>query len=106
MMTGSAFEVTPLPELRSYKLSGELDLATVEHLREILRQDTDSAGDLTLDLSELRFIDSSGLRAIMEASKSMKGKDVVVLRNPSHMASRVLTIAGLDRVEGIRVVTH
>jgi anti-anti-sigma factor len=106
MMTDSAFVATPLPEPRSYKLSGELDLATVEHLREVLRRHSDSAGDLTLDLSDLRFIDSSGLRAIMEVSKSLGGEGVVILRNPSRMASRVLTIAGLDRVEGIRVVTH
>jgi anti-sigma B factor antagonist len=104
MMTDSSFEVTPLPEPRSYKLAGELDLATVEHLREVLSRESDSSRDLTLDLSELTYMDSSGLRLIMEMSNSLGGEGLVVLKSPSQLVSRVLRIAGLDRVEGIRVI--
>lgn len=52
---------------RTLQLEGELDLASVEVLQTALARPTDGTRALTLDLSGLRFIDSSGLHAILWA---------------------------------------
>jgi anti-sigma B factor antagonist len=81
-------------------LTGELDLSSAPKLRqalnELYRNGTDS---LILDLSELDFVDSTGLSEFVGALKHcrQRGGDVV-LRSPTVTASRVLAICGLDRV--------
>lgn len=46
--------------------TGELDIATADRLREVLRDQEGPARLILLDLSELDFIDVSGLRVVGE----------------------------------------
>jgi anti-anti-sigma factor len=56
------------------QLSGELDLSTVGQLNEAIAPMVSAGGAITLDLSELEFMDSSALQAIYEAAKSLDGR--------------------------------
>ena len=81
-------------------LIGELDLSTAARLRTALRRlYRDGHHSLVLDLSELAFVDSTGLSEFVAALKHCRerGGDVV-LRSPTPTTARVLTISGLDRV--------
>ena len=52
----------------TFLLTGELDLASAGALEEMVaRACADGANEIVLDLSYLRFIDSSGLKAILSA---------------------------------------
>jgi anti-anti-sigma factor len=99
----SAFQVTRADEPRSYRLSGELDLSTADQLIDVLAQDRTSPGDIALDLSELTFIDSSGLRVLLDTVRSLDERGTLVLRRPSGEVARVFEVSGIDQVEGIRV---
>lgn len=82
------------------QLVGELDISTAPLLREgLLRLLADGSGDVTLDLSRLNFIDSTGLSVLVGAYKraSESGR-AVVLRSPRPSARKVLEISGLDTV--------
>lgn len=79
-------------------LVGELDPHTAPALREAL--DTALAGEpssLAMDLTDLRFIDSSGLRVLIDAHRALseRGAELVV-HNPSDTAKRLLEITKLD----------
>jgi anti-anti-sigma factor len=51
------------------ELTGELDLASAAELEGMVAQAcANGASEIVLDLSRLRFIDSSGLKAILSAS--------------------------------------
>jgi anti-anti-sigma factor len=50
---------------------GELDVATQAALREVLARHA-GAPSLTLDLAELRFLDTSGLRLILETAEAAR----------------------------------
>jgi len=81
-------------------LAGELDLSTAPQLRrtveELYREGTES---LILDLSELTFVDSTGLSEFVAALKHCRNRGGdVVLRSPTPSTTRVLNICGLDRV--------
>ncbi|GAC1321187.1 MAG: hypothetical protein NVSMB25_14560 [Thermoleophilaceae bacterium] len=74
------FEPTPQP-LRVIP-SGELDLATVPELHERLLELERARTPTVLDLGELEFMDSSGLRLIVETAKTADrvGWELTLLR--------------------------
>lgn len=82
------------------RLTGELDLATAGRLREALEEAHDRGQKtVVLDLSELRFIDSSGLHELVVAFNRQRaaGGDVI-LRAPTDQTRRVLEIVGLAKL--------
>jgi anti-anti-sigma factor len=98
-----AFDVVPLEAPRAFRLVGELDLATAPRLHEILRRECALPGDLTLDLSELTFMDSSGLHSILDACRQLASNGTLVLKNPSGAVDRVFEVADIEHVPGVRV---
>jgi anti-sigma B factor antagonist len=78
---------------------GELDLAAAPQAIEILGAAI-REGDVVLDASELSFLDSSGISAIVQAYRAAnqgigQGRSVTV-RNPNPRVQRVLEITALD----------
>jgi anti-sigma B factor antagonist len=78
-------------------LSGELDLAAEERFREALASERDGWSELVIDLSELEFIDSCGVRLILEQEHGAKaaGRRFRVLLGEGP-ARRVFHLLGLD----------
>ncbi|HEY2216535.1 MAG TPA: STAS domain-containing protein [Solirubrobacteraceae bacterium] len=79
-------------------LSGELDVAHAPRLQQTLTRliEDDGTSTLTLDLSQLTFIDSTGLAAIVYASRLCERHDCVlsVIRGPDAVHS-VFEMTGL-----------
>ena len=79
-------------------LRGELDLSTTERVqRELDRVEADEPDVLTLDLSGLTFLDSTGLRLIVSADQRARAADrrLVVVKGPVAV-QRVFSITKLD----------
>lgn len=77
-------------------LSGELDASSSPQVDEAV--DVLVAGgatELLIDLGDVTFIDSSGLRSLIRARKALGNGDVVRLRNPQVGTVRLLEITGL-----------
>ena len=73
---------------RSFRVIGDLDAVTCGKLADTIDL---VDGDITLDLSELKFIDSHGLRVILTASRSR----AVTLLDPSEMAMMLFDRTGV-----------
>jgi anti-sigma B factor antagonist len=79
-------------------LSGELDVANANAAHKLmLGLELRPGGQLVLDLSGLTFMDSTGVRLILQAREHarMSGASLVVVR-PRAGAMRVLELVGLD----------
>jgi anti-anti-sigma factor len=79
-------------------LRGELDLSTVGQVNdELERLETHEPTVVVLDLSQLRFLDSTGLRCVVTANDRAKkdGRRFVVVRGPEAV-QRVFAITRLD----------
>jgi anti-sigma B factor antagonist len=90
-------------------LHGELDLACVEEFKELL----DSAecrerATVTVDLAALEFMDSTGLCALIHASKNARldGRKLRIV-NPCSTVKRVFEVTGLTSLldQGVAVRT-
>ena len=82
-------------------LSGELDQhearSAMQTLDELL--DANLPRDLVLDLSALRFMDSSGIALMIRLSRRMKTMGGRMwIENPSQQPKRVMDAAGIDRL--------
>ena len=79
-------------------LSGELDLLGVEHLTQQLLEARSADGSLTIDLSELKFIDSSGLGVLLRFHNAMvtANRPYRVIPGPPHV-HRAFVLTGLDQ---------
>ena len=81
-------------------LSGELDMASVDSFSD--RVITNVRGpQAVLDLSDLTFVDSSGIRAILRLAQAC-GQGVR-LRNVPDNVRAVLAITGIDETMGVRI---
>ena len=78
-------------------LVGELDLANAETLAAELEQTTE--GELVLDLSELEFIDSTGIALLVAAHRRLNSGDsdrFRLIASESTAVQRVMALTGLD----------
>jgi anti-anti-sigma factor len=81
-------------------MEGELDISTVPRLRDALREARGQDVPLVrLDISQLSFIDSTGLRALLVAAREaeVEGWRLALTRAPAH----VQQMFELTRTEGL-----
>ena len=75
--------------------TGDLDVAAAPELDEslslALRSDAEK---VVIDLRELQFLDSTGLRSIVEATRADDGPPVALVRGNDHV-QRIFAVAGL-----------
>jgi anti-sigma B factor antagonist len=85
---GNALVVTP---------TGEIDLATVDLIRAAVDQEWQPAEDIVLDFRGVAFMDTSGLRYVLELNDrtSREGFALRVVRGPKAV-QRVFEVAGLE----------
>lgn len=83
---------------RILELAGELDLASVERLdAELLQTPPDGSSILVVDLRGLTFMDSTGLKSMLQAEQlhRAKGSRLVLVRGEGPI-QRVFEISGLE----------
>jgi anti-sigma B factor antagonist len=79
-------------------LAGELDLYNAHEVREALLECTaESPERLVVDLSAVKFIDSTALGVLIEARTRMENRRGFLLAAPGLETRRALEISGLDR---------
>jgi anti-anti-sigma factor len=98
----SEFEISQLDGGKGLKVVGELDIGTAPRLDEAVH-DTPSEDEFVLDLSELTFLDSCGMRSILELARTRNGNGPLVILDPSRAVSRVFDIVGIDQHPGLEL---
>ena len=88
---------------RTLFVTGELDVATAPALEGAVDGALDGQpGELCLDFSGLKFMDSTGARAVIHAhDKAVSLGTRLVIFSPAPVVRRVLELMGLDRIMDI-----
>jgi anti-sigma B factor antagonist len=98
-MRGRRFEVETAIDGRRAVLAvkGEIDLATVEGLKEAFDAARLSGADeVWVDLTEVDFMDSTGLSALVSGYRALDGRLVVIC--PDGAPRRALDVSGLNEL--------
>lgn len=84
-------------------VSGEVDLSTSGDLRDALATAVhESTGSVHVDLSQVSFLDSSGINALLEGYAAAKRRDIPLqLVSPHAHVRQILRITGLAEVFGV-----
>jgi len=87
-------------DVHAVALRGEFDLAYADQVeRELKRVEATDARSIILDLSGLTFLDSTGIRLILEAqTRSQQDANRLMLLRAPRMVQRVFAIAGVEQM--------
>ena len=97
MTSDFAFEAVHGDDVHVVTLHGELDLANAQRVRDALVEIAGSK--VVVDLTDLRFLDSSGIAALVGARKRiMSAGHQFELRGAQGMVRRVLELTGLSHL--------
>ena len=86
-------------------VDGELDMDATDDFLEIAEARVDGTREVVLDIADLGFIDSAGVRAILQLAAT-SCPNGMVLHRPREGVQRVLDIRKIEEVPGIRVQRH
>jgi anti-anti-sigma factor len=84
------------------RIGGELDMAAVERFRKLTASIADPKHEVVLDIADLAFLDSAGLKAIVQLA-DVACPQGLVLRWPRDNVLRVLEVLRVEDMAGIRV---
>jgi anti-anti-sigma factor len=83
-------------------VDGELDMDAADDFLEIAEARVDGTSEVVLDIADLGFIDSAGVRAILHLAAT-SCPNGIVLHRPREGVQRLLDIRKIEEVPGIRV---
>lgn len=82
-------------------VTGEIDMSTADGLRDSLLDATRRGGVVEVDLSGVEFMDSRGIRALVEAWASVPSTGSFSVVDASEKARQLLRTTGLDVTFGL-----
>jgi len=83
-------------------ITGEIDGLSAPELETQLGQITENgATNIVLDLSEVPYISSAGLRVIISTAKFLRGNGTMVLASLRNEVQEILSMVGFDTILGI-----
>jgi anti-anti-sigma factor len=81
---------------RTIRLAGELDLSNKSELDEVLQAAVEQGGAILVDLSELTFMDSTGINAFLRAAVALRGRGCLILHGEQDRVRRVMDLVRVD----------
>lgn len=79
-------------------LEGRLDTTTAPELESVIRSSLDNVTELILDLSNLDYLSSAGLRVLLLAQKQMNRKGKMVVRHVCETVMEVFNMTGFSDI--------
>lgn len=79
-------------------LEGRLDTLSAPELDQFLMKNCPAIDALILDLKDLEYISSTGLRVILKAQKALQDRGGVLIRNPNQIVSEVFAVTGFNNI--------
>lgn len=84
------------------QVGGRIDTATSPELDEAVKSSISGAKKLIVDLGDVEYISSSGLRTLLSFHKTMTANDgVLIVKNPKEIVREVFDVTGFADILNI-----
>ncbi|MBP5233028.1 MAG: STAS domain-containing protein [Planctomycetes bacterium] len=91
--------VSEAPEAMVLAFNGRLDLNGVNQIDHCFKEKVAAAANVVVQMQEVTFLASLGMRMLMMAAKTLKGKKgKIVLIAPQEEVENALRMSGLDQL--------
>ncbi|NUT37558.1 MAG: STAS domain-containing protein [Hamadaea sp.] len=91
-----AVERVSAPDMTTVTVRGDVDLTTVAQLSQELHAAAEQKRDVVIDLAGVTFIDSTGVRVLVEAYRTARQHGLSLsVRGARHWVARVLEVTGV-----------
>jgi len=84
--------------------SGEIDLATAEGFAKALQPLIEAGGPVTVDLSKVTFMDSTGVHALIRSATALGDRGCIIVHGAHDGIQKVFELTMLDSVSNIHVI--
>lgn len=84
------------------KLAGRLDTNTAPKFQKVIDEELACIAHLKLDMAQIEYVSSAGLRVLFLASKKMSMADGMTITNVNKDVMDVFSITGFDRILAIQ----
>lgn len=85
-------------EQLTIKLEGRLDTISAPQLEKEMQQALSGIQELVLDLSQLAYLSSAGLRVILSAQKVMNRQGKMIVRHVPDMIMEIFEVTGFSEI--------
>jgi anti-sigma B factor antagonist len=82
-------------------LDGKMDTGTTPQVAEEIEADIDNADKIVLDMKELKYISSAGLRLLLSLHKKMSAKGGMVVKNVNETNMEIFDFTGFADILNI-----
>lgn len=79
-------------------VEGRLDTTTAPELEESLKDELDNVSELVIDLKDLDYISSAGLRVLLACQKQMMKQGKMTVTNPNDVISEIFEVTGFSDI--------
>ena len=79
-------------------IEGRLDTTTAPQLESELNSSIDGVKELVLDLVDLAYVSSAGLRVLLSAQKTMNKQGSMVIKNANEEVMEIFEVTGFSDI--------
>jgi anti-anti-sigma factor len=105
-LVAPTFWMSPAPT-STIALKGDLDLAAVKTFERVMRPAIAHGGPVTVDVSQLMFIDSTGIRLLAHTARRLGSTGCVVLHGANARVRKVIDLSGIaESCQNLHLLDH
>ena len=94
-----SYKVTEEANVATIHLDGEIDMDVTEKAKEIIFPHIDSGKEVHLNLSNVQYMDSSGISVLIEShQKALEKNTKVIIKDVSKSVLKVIMMAKLEQI--------
>ena len=94
-----SYKVTEEGNVATIHLDGEIDMDVTEKAKEVIFPVIDSGKEVHLNLSQVQYMDSSGISVLIEShQKALEKNTKVIIKDVSKSVLKVIMMAKLEQI--------
>jgi len=94
-----SYKVTEEGNITTVHLDGEIDMDVTEKAKEVIFPHIDSGKEVHLNLSNVQYMDSSGISVLIEShQKALEKNTKVIIKDVSKSVLKVIMMAKLEQI--------